>query len=458
MESRRMKRLLSAACHYSYTRLALNYYMYYETSLEHFLSDNRLVTLSAAYNRLLKGFLEDGCDIGALDELRNQVTAVMETSTAYTDAFQAYEYVLNRLEGRFGPQLLEDSGISGEDAMTVRIMSYIMDEDDPMTVNERIRSVLGQLPVRLTKQKFFAFVEEGLSAYRGGTRESLDDMLYILRSEALLNQPEDMVTGYEELHSILEKFKTSDYRDMKPEHYRYLTSEMERAGRILMDKTSQMMLLTELVNDLYVLFLARDTVMMEVSEEQRLKGILEKILALFEAGKGDEIPQELTDSLEKLEGKQEAYFEQWISGLGTEEPKAGKVHHKPHDASEIQGQEDDADKLYKVELLLSGSSFMSLRGHKPGGEALVDDIMLKQALEQFQNEFSQAFDGQPKALVRAVMAKVLSCLPVFFESLEEAQEYIKNSLESCTDYMEKAITMKLIEELMNEDGFGWDRG
>lgn len=101
---------------------------------------------------------------------------------------------------------------------------------------------------------------------------------------------------------------------------------------------------------------------------------------------------------------------------------------------------------------------MSLKGHKPGGDALVDDIMLKQALEQFQNEFSQAFDGQPKALVRAVMAKVLSCLPVFFESLEEAQEYIKNSLESCTDYMEKAITMKLIEELMNEDGFGWDRG
>ena len=31
MESRRIKRQLSAACNYSYTRLALNYYMYYET-------------------------------------------------------------------------------------------------------------------------------------------------------------------------------------------------------------------------------------------------------------------------------------------------------------------------------------------------------------------------------------------------------------------------------------------
>ncbi len=30
----------------------------------------------------------------------------MEKLTAYTDIFQAYEYVMNRVEGRFMPQLV----------------------------------------------------------------------------------------------------------------------------------------------------------------------------------------------------------------------------------------------------------------------------------------------------------------------------------------------------------------
>ena len=65
-------------------------------------------------------------------------------------------------------------------------------------------------------------------------------------------------------------------------------------------------------------------------------------------------------------------------------------------------------------------------------------------------ELARSFEGQPKVLVRAIMAKVLSCLPVFFESLDEVREYVKNSLVSCTDEMEKAVTMKLIGDMMEE--------
>ena len=141
--------------------------------------------------------------------------------------------------------------------MTERIMAYITDARDAMTVNERIRSVLGQLPVRLTRNRFFSLVEEGLSVYRGSTRESLNDMFYILRSEALLYVPADMVTGYGELHSILEEFRTADYKSMTQSSYRHLTDEMKRAGHMLMEDTARLMLLMELVNDLYVLFLSR---------------------------------------------------------------------------------------------------------------------------------------------------------------------------------------------------------
>lgn len=54
----------------------------------------------------------------------------MEKLTAYTDIFQAYEYVMNRVEGRFMPQLVgkqpEDT-----DALLDEIISYLTQSDDP---------------------------------------------------------------------------------------------------------------------------------------------------------------------------------------------------------------------------------------------------------------------------------------------------------------------------------------
>lgn len=443
MQTRRVKRQLSAARRYSYIRLALNYYTYYETSLEDSLLGNRLAPLNLEFHRLLRGFLEGICDENALDKLRNRVTAEMETATAYTDAFQAYEYVLNRLEGRFAPKLVGDGSASGEENMTQRIMDYITDSEDAMTVNERIRSVIGQLPVRLTKGKFFSMVEEGLSVYRGAARESLNDMFYILRAEALLHVPEDMVTGYEELYSILEELKAADYRGMSPETWRHLTDEIRRAGHILMDNSSELALLMELVNDLYVLFIAGDSAMMEVSEEQCLNELLSGLLALFQMSSGEMIPARLTELLTRLEGRQEAYFEQWMDdGLSSKELK------------ELEGQEGEASRLYKVEMLLSGSSFMSLEEPEHTSGETVDDAVLREELGRFFEELSCSFQEMPRVLVRAVMAKVLSSLPVFFQSLDEVRDYIRGSLESCSDSMEKTVTMKLIRDMMMLDGYG----
>ena len=81
----------------------------------------------------------------------------------------------------------------------------------------------------------------------------------------------------------------------------------------------------------------------------------------------------------------------------------------------------------------------------------VEEAELKIELEKFFAELEDSWKGQPRVLVRAVMAKILSILPVFFNSLEETQVYIKNSLESCTDICEKESCMKLIRALMRAE-------
>ena len=441
MESRRRKKQISAACHYAYTRLALNYYMYYEVILEGDLLSSRLERLSKRYHGLLKDFLEGSLELEELNGLRDDTASAMEANTAYTDVFQAYEYVLNRLEGRFEPQLMGNRNVRpDEEEWTAEIMAYITDTDEAMVVNERIQSVVGQLPIRLTRNKFFAMVEEGMSVYKGGPASSLDDMLYILRSEAMLVRPEDMETGYEDLHSIVREFEKTDFKVITAEEYRHLTAEMGRAGQILMGTTGELMLFMDLINDLYVLMLSRKWAMMEVSEESLLKELLSEVQSLFEEGAVKAIPRELTDKLSMLEGRQETYFEQWMR-LETEVKNAA------------DGGDEDGEILRKIELLMSDSSFMSLE--RPGDRAdqKVDEELMAGKLERFFGELSAAWEGKPKVLVRAVMSKILSRLPVFFNSLEEVRLYVEGSLRSCSDSKEKEISMRLIRMLIEQDKF-----
>ena len=315
-----------------------------------------------------------------------------------------------------------------------------MDTDEPMVVNERVQSVVGQLPIRLTRNKFFAMVEEGMSVYKGGPASSLDDMLYILRSEAMLVRPEDMETGYEDLHSIVREFEKTDFKVITAEEYRHLTAEMGRAGQILMGTTGELMLFMDLINDLYVLMLSRKWAMMEVSEESLVKELLSEVQSLFEEGAVKAIPRELTDKLSMLEGRQETYFEQWMR-LETEVKNAA------------DGGDEDGEILRKIELLMSDSSFMSLE--RPGDRAdqKVDEELMAGKLERFFGELSAAWEGKPKVLVRAVMSKILSRLPVFFNSLEEVRLYVEGSLRSCSDSKEKEISMRLIRMLIEQDKF-----
>lgn len=441
LESKRVKRQISAACHYAYTRLVLNYYMYYETVLEGDLLGRRLADLDGRYHGQLKAFLTGEYDLGQLAGLRDEVSLAMEVNTSYTDAFQVYEYALNRLEGRFEPQLMGNrAGVLDEEKMTADILAYITHTDEAVVVNERIQSVLGQLPVRLTRQKFFAMMEEGLSVYKGGSVKSLEDMIYVLRSEAMLNQPEDMETGYEELHSILREFERTDYREMTVEQYRHLTAEMDRAAQILMDTTGEIMLFMDLVNDLYILMLSRPSAMMEITEENRLKEMLSSLFRLFERGASEPIPQGITDGLTFLEGKQEAYFEQWMRQETAREESGG-----------AEEADEEEERLATISLLMSGSSFMSLTPSGDQEDKSVDEAVLREKMELLTEELTASWEDRPKILVRAVMAKLLSRLPIFFGSLDELKLYIEGSLRSCTDVQEKETTMKLIRLLMDQD-------
>lgn len=435
MKAARIRRQLTAAYHCSYIRLALNFYTAYEAAAEKKGFENdRISGLYDRFCELLDACLKGQSDCGA-DELRQDVIREMEKVTDYTDAFQAYEYVMNRIEGRFAPKLI---GKKPEDteSLTEEILSWFQTAPDPASLRERMQVITGQLPVRFTKQKFFALLEDHLSIYKGLPRSGFEDILYILRSEGLLNRPMAREEAYGTLFDRMKAFEQADLRHLTAQEYRHLASELEEGSREINALSGEILCLIDMVNDLCVILLAQGTAVSDLSCEQNTKEILKGIQTLFASKEWEDIPEEVTDRLPALEGKQEQYFEQWLrDDISLEE------------LQEENGPE--AEAAWKAGLLMSGSAFMSLE--KPNAdEAEVDEVFFREKLDALFKDMGERWKELPKAVVRAAMAKCLSSLPANFQSLDEAREYIQGRLDSCSDEIEREACADLIRSLMEE--------
>ena len=438
MNIEKMRKQISAARRCAGVEMVLNYYTYYEMLQEgNGVFCGRLPALEKEYHRLLKAFLEDQgketVDPG-LEALREETIHAMEGACAYADEMQLYEYAFNRMEHRFLPEIRDRKEAGNEEQWTREILSYITQAEETFLMNERIRSVMGELPVRLTKNKFFSLVDRGLSLYKGREKSAFSAALYMLRSDTMMIRPEGMEQDCGELEALLKELEAADLKNLTEGEYRRLSGILGQGGVLLEEYTGRLSLFMDLVNELYLMELARGMAVTEALEEEQIREMLSCLAALFEEGAVRPIPREVTDGLPLLEGRQEVYLEQW---------------EKMDDGREAEG-ESFSDTWEKVKLLMSDSSFVSFRKEEKE-EKIVDDAVYSEELERLFQDWTAFFTGKPKAIVRAAMAAALSHLPMFFESIDEIGEYIRGSFESCTDQVEKETSMELLRMMIQEE-------
>lgn len=429
MNIHRMKQQCSAAYRFSYTRLALNFYNYYETVGEAEVLTEELNLLFTEFQGILDAFIKGNTDITCLQKLRGQVTKIMEVITAYTDCFLIYEYVVNRLERNFIPSVtdtLSDKELAEE------IMRFFTSSQDSAVMNSRIQQVVGELPVRFTKNKFFSLVQEGLSVYLGSQKKGFESMMYLLDTGSMLKLPSDMDTFYPKLYQMLLQFRQADYNQMTKEQYEELVEYLNLSSEILTHESGLYFMLQELINDLYVLYLTKEDAVVDLKEEAIRNKIFTVILNRLQEGDFGYYEED-DELLIHLEGKQESFYEKYLKY---------EVAGEPVDAADPAVQ-----KRQMIEKLLSDSPFVSLEKELDTPDT-VDREYFEQRLADFFGELGTLFADSPKKVVRAIMAKTLSALPIFFNSVEEIENYMIQSLENCTDSAEKETCIELIKELM----------
>ena len=102
------KHLMTIFNSYSFIRLSMNYYTYYEIISESEKNDKTLENFIERFNKIIKdGVINpvmgetQNIVLEEVTSIRNEVINIMKGLTCLADIFNIYEYVLNRIEYNF---------------------------------------------------------------------------------------------------------------------------------------------------------------------------------------------------------------------------------------------------------------------------------------------------------------------------------------------------------------------
>ena len=108
------------------------------------------------------------------------------------------------------------------------------------------------------------------------------------------------------------------------------------------------------------------------------------------------------------------------------------------------------ENFAKITKLVSGSIFVEFDDEDEKHE-IAGLEYIEEKYGQLEKQLTDLFDRSEKPVNRAVMAHILSELPVFFGNVEEIKNYVYRSLNACTDLAEKAAVVQILESMMQEE-------
>ena len=436
---------------YAAIRLSMHYYSFYEAYCdeEEQWSEGVRDTMKKL-NSIIEKYLLVNCSgkerehaILEVDKLRKDISNRMNILTAYTDIFQTYEYVLNRLEYRFKLTVepVDDTEFSKE------ILRYIFSSEDNFVINEKIREVIGQLPIRMTRQKYFDLLSDSIDSYLGADQSALDTYLYMLRTSAMLYHAEGMEEAYPELVKKLQQLKAIEYKSITKKEFDKAMILLEAATLILESDTTAYFSLQEIANEVYTMLLCSTYHGMTENEYKAevdtAVAIIREVNELFLKDDKTEPREELLDQFTDLEGVQEEISYD-LSLLEDALYEAGHTHRLLVRSMML---EQLLQILLLSQKLLSGSLFIELEEQE---ERIVEEDTVEREKASLTEELALLFDGQDRMISRAVIANTINKMPVFFKDHTEVMNYVRYSLERCSDAFEKAACVEIINAIMTE--------
>lgn len=434
----------------------MEYYMFYEVVTEDInpyiaMAKEMITTLNEAVGQAMSDTLDDTQRKQLIDHIlamRTEVIDRMQVLTGYVDCFVVYEYILNRIQYRFDEKevLPEDTAFAQE------VMNFIFGSNDNVTINDNLRVVLGQLPMRMTRSHYFDLIKNCISVYKGSEIESLEGFLYMFRTSAMLYKHPAQEQYFTEFAGVLQELMEADYEHMDHTLYELYAEKVRVSASKLNDLSDLYMQIGQIINGVYTLVVTEpycvDEEKMTVVDDV-IRGInalfLEKEIDLWQ--QEDLLTEEdrlnwLAEKLPAVEGQQEKLYQSVnVAEAALDELLEGRA-----EEIEAAGLSDAFIKLHHLSQLNSSSVFAPLESQESAG--IVTAEIAEQETEKLLSELKELFQGRSRMFRRAIMAATVEKLPTFFKSAQEIADYMMNALNQCDDEAEKYASKQLILEMI----------
>ena len=438
----------------AYVKLSMNYYTYFEMLNDREYENTDLAKIKDYMDRLNiiieKEVITEGSvesleeSIVEVDNIRNEIMKIMEVVTSYVDKLKIYEYILNRVEFKFSEEEFDEEYYSKN--LTNDLMHFILNDKDSMVTNSKIAEVIGQLPIRLSKNKFYDYIKASFTLYRGAQKGTIDDFVYALRTTAMLDQPDGFEDSFRDVNEIYNDLKDADYKNLSQEEYKSLADKLLIATQIMANSSDLFVILMQLVNDVYTIILSKMYAFNNVDEINKSKYVIKSTLEGFNGNEYDSDDDKIIDCFTGFEGQQEKI----IMVTTSNEHVIDYVLKNQSATLQSIMLEKAYNSLLLIFKLQSGSDFIGLY-ESTDKQEIASNEYVDISCDKFIAELDTLFKDSSQIINRAVMSTVLSQLPVFFNNLDEIQSYINTSLLQCSDKAEKMACIAIMNLLM-EDG------
>lgn len=444
---------------YARIKMMMEYYMFYETISEGINPYIDTAKDTADFlHQLVETFFEKNPSLEECHKmaqelltLRQEVVDRMQVLTAYVDCFVVYEYILNRVQYRF-----EDQEMMPEDSVFAQdLVNFIFASQDNVTISDNIRFALGQLPMRMTRSRYFDLIQESISVYKGSDVSSLESFLYMFRTNAMLYQNEHMSEYFTEFVPVLEELASLDYETIDQKTYEIYAEKIRINASKLNDVSDLYMQLGQLINDMYSICVTAGYAQTEEKLEVTniaIRGVnalfMQKDSNVWALCKDNKLETEedklywLGEMFVQIEGMQESIYE----GMNTAGAVLDEIMESHKETIASLELTQDFMTLKKLFLLTSNSVFADLE--EKTIEEKVTEQMAEDAAAELIEECKEFFKGKSRMIRRAIMANTLEKMPVFFTSAQEVADYVTTSLAQCSDEAEKYAAKQLLLEIM----------
>ena len=406
---------------------------------EKILENEEVVLLGKEMFSLAKTLLEKPADAEAgLMDLRDRLKKHMDCLMVYNDRYSIYAKVISSLRAQF-EEVTPDPAFDTEE-FAEQVVNQLVKEKDNASLKTLMMEIISELPVRMTRIKFYEHISDGLSVYIGSDRSSLDDFLYTVRNAAGLYEPEGMQEFFPELAEYLKKFEDLDYAHISADDYATAAYTINECFSYLSMLIDLINVLATITNELLVIAMSKadeDSESSAVSRE-----ILQKVMEAFTFEENVELIETLMDRLVMLEGVQEPLLEEMYEIEGSID---NLLHSNSY--TEASDKKDEILRLRNLCELLSVNNSSDLnREEKPQGVCEKTDVAVEFA--KLQNELDVRLRGVEKVVARAIMSRVLGYLPSNFSNVKNLKDYIIASLSGCSDPKERAVYAENILDTM----------